>query len=168
MNYARSAWVIGMAMSFSVAAEEPRVSLPADYKETFVEYLSLDRVMNPDQFIRLFANPIALRGPNAQGELEDGSVLVAEVYSVEKDDTGQVKTTALNRRIAQDLVLIAVMEKQTEFAQTPASAINLGGWDMGAYTPAGHPAAKNLDACRACHAPLGERDFVFSLEHIRR
>lgn len=145
---------------------EPRVALPSDYRQTFFEYLSLDRVQNPDQFIRLFANEVAMQGRNAQGELPTGSILVAEVYSVKKHQDGSVITTGLGRRIQDRLLLLAVMEKRQGYASTSASSISTGDWDFGAYKPNGAIAQKDLDACRACHAPLTKTDFLFSIEHL--
>lgn len=148
------------------AVADERVALPQDYRETFTEYLALDRVQNPDQFIRLFADETAMRGVDASGNLPDRSVLVAEVYSVRKDSDGKVKTSALNRRIKDKLLLIAVMEKRAEFGASPASPIPTGDWDFAAYKPNGDVAPKNLDECRACHSPLTTTDFVFSIEHL--
>jgi hypothetical protein len=153
-------------MAFGTLAEENRVSLPKHYKKDFVAYLSLDRVQNHDQFIKLFANDIAMKGKDSNGKLADGAVLVAEVYSVKKNDDGSVKTTMLNRRVQDKLLLIAVMEKQERFGLKPGSVIDTGHWDFGAYKPNGEIAPKNLDACRGCHTPLKERDYIFSGEHL--
>lgn len=155
-----------LLVATTIARADERVALPEEYKETFTEYLELDRTQNPDQFIRLFANAVALQGPDLEGGLPDGSVLVGEVYSVKKDSKGSVRTTALNRRIADQLLLIAVMEKRAAFGESPASPIATGDWDFAAYTPSGEAAPKNLDECRACHAPLTAEDFVFSIEHL--
>lgn len=149
-----------------VYADEQRVSLPNDYRQNFIEYLSLDRIQNHDQFIRLFANDVAMQGKNAAGQLPNGSVLVAEVYSVLKNEDGSVKSTMLNRRVKDQLKLIAVMEKQDAFGKKPASAIDTGNWDFGAFTPNGGTAKKSLDACRACHTPLRHVDYIFSGEHL--
>lgn len=160
--------VLALALAASVGslADDVRVDLPKDYQQTFVEYLSLDRVQNPDQFIRLFANKTAMQGKNDQGDLPDGSVLVAEVYSVKKNADGSVQHTALNRRVKDKLLLLAVMEKQAGFGETSSSPIKTGDWDFAAYKPNGELAPKNLDECRACHAPLTDADFLFSIEHI--
>ncbi len=147
-------------------AEESRVLLPENYREEFVEYLSLDRTQNPDQFIRLLANDVAMRGKNQKGQFPNNSVLVAEVYSVKKNEDGTVKTTMLNRRIKDKLLLIAVMEKREAFGEKSISKINTGDWDFGAYKSNGKVAPKNLEECRACHAPLTGRDFLFSGEHL--
>ncbi|UTW45434.1 cytochrome P460 family protein [bacterium SCSIO 12696] len=149
-----------------LSVAENRVALPSDYRESFVEYLSLDRVQNLDQFMRLFANDIAMQGRDENGLLPDGAVIVAEVYSVQKNEDGTVKTSELGRRIKDQLISIAVMEKQAEFGQSPSSVIKTGNWDFGSYKPNGEAAAKNLNECRACHAPLKEKDFMFSIEHL--
>ena len=155
-----------LALVITAAHADDRVSLPENYRDSFVEYLSLDRVQNHDQFIRLFANKIALRGPDKNGELGSGAVLVGEVYSVRKDADGAVLTSRLNRRIKDKLLLIAVMEKQDQFGDKPRSEINVGDWDFAAYKPDGSSANKSLDDCRACHQPLSDSDFVFSLKHL--
>ena len=145
---------------------DDNVSLPKDHREKFVEYLSLDRVQNHDQFIRLFANEAAMQGKNEQGELKNGSVLVAEVYSVQKNKDGTVKNSMLGRRVKDRLLLLAVMEKKDGFGKRSSSPINTGDWNFAAYKPNGEVAPKNLDVCRACHSPLTGTDFVFSIEHL--
>lgn len=150
----------------SSAKANERVDLPKDYRETFVKYLSLDRIQNPDQFIRLFANNIAMQGKDKNGDLANGSVLVAEVYSVQKNQDGTVKTSQLGRRIKKELKLLAIMEKQEGFGKTSTSQIPVGNWDFAAYKPDGSVAPKNLDECRACHTPLTQSDFIFSMEHL--
>ena len=71
-------------------SEENKIAFPQDYKETFKNYVSNDRVMNPDQTIRIYANHIAVQGPGEDGKLPFGSVLVAEVYKAKKDENGNV------------------------------------------------------------------------------
>lgn len=155
-----------LLFSITAYAEKHRVLIPKDYKTNFVEYLSLDRVQNPNQFIRLYANDVAMKGKSSRGELENGSIIVAEVYSVIKNKDGTVKNSMINRRIKDKLILIAIMEKQEAFGENPASKITTGNWDFGAYKPNGTVAPKNLDTCRACHTPLTKTDFLFSSENF--
>lgn len=157
--------LLGIA-TLSLAAEDARVQFPAEYRESFVEYLSLDRTQNPDQVIRLFANTVAMQGADENGELAGGSVLVAEVYAARKDAEGNVVESDLGRRIAEELLLVAVMEKQDDWQASSASSISVGDWDFGAFRPSGEVAGSNLDSCRACHAPLRTTDFLFSLDHL--
>gem|GEM_PF-754496 len=158
-------------LSGSVVSAEERVPFPTGYHDSFVEYLSIDRIMNPDQIMRIYANEAAQQGRDQQGHLPNGSVLVGEVYSVRKDDTGEVIVSSLGlsslgRRIEDKLVLIAVMERREGFAESSTSSVATGDWDFGAYTPDGKVAAKELDECRICHAPLKDYEFMFSLDHL--
>ncbi|MGS2722231.1 cytochrome P460 family protein [Porticoccus sp. GXU_MW_L64] len=145
---------------------EGRVALPVDYQKNFTEYLSLDRVQNPDQVMRIYANDIAMQGTDENGLLANGSVVIGEVYSAKKNSDGTVKISSLGRRIEDQLLLVAVMEKQAEFGQKPGSVIKTGDWDFAAFTPDGDVAKKNLNECRACHAPLQSLDYLFSTEHL--
>ena len=149
-----------------LSAADDRVAFPKDYRDSFVEYLSLDRTQNHDQFIRLLANPAAMQGADESGEFSDGSILVGEVYSVAKDAEGNVVTSAVGRRIVDKMVLIAVMEKQSGWGKTSSSSVDVGDWDFGAYKTDGTAAGKDLDACRACHSPLKTSDYLFSIEHL--
>ena len=149
------------------AAAENRIAFPAGYTDDFSNYLSLDRTQNPDQVIRLFGNDKALEGAGADGALANGSVLVAEIYAARKDADGNVVTSDLGRRIKGPMAAIAVMEKQPGWGEGRPQGLRTGDWDFAVFSPAGERLVdKDLNACRACHAPLGDRDFVFSYEHL--
>ena len=46
-------------------AQGNAIAYPSDYKLQFTNYLSLDRTLNEEQIIRLYANDIALKGSGA-------------------------------------------------------------------------------------------------------
>ena len=148
-------------------ADDARIKYPAGYEQSFTNYLSLDRTQNPDQLIRLFANDVAMKGVAETGEFPDGSVLVAEIYKAKKDANGAVVTSRLGRRLRGNLALIAVMEKQPGWGDKFPAALKNGDWDFEAFKPDGTRAAKNLDSCRACHAPLHQERYVFSYDHLK-
>ena len=150
-----------------VLAEEQRIAFPANYQETFTNYLSLDRTQNPDQIIRLFANRTAVDGVKETGEFPDGSVLVAEIYKAKKDTTGNVMQSALGRRMKDKFALVAVMEKQKGWGDNFSKGFKNGDWDFAAFKPDGTVAKKDLNACRACHSPLTALRHVFSYEHFK-
>jgi len=151
----------------AVSAEEPRIKYPADYKQTFTNYLSLDRTQNPDQIIRLFANDIALKGVRETGEFPDGSILVGEIYKAKKDASDKVIGSKLNRRIRGKLALIAVMEKQKGWGAKFPDGLKNGDWDFAAFKPDGTDAKKDLNSCRQCHSPLTDSKHLFSYEHLK-
>ncbi len=150
----------------SVLAEGNKIAFPQGYKNTFKIYVSNDRVMNPDQTIRIYANDIAMQGPGEDGKLPYGAVLVAEVYKAKKDENNIVIVSSLNRRISGDLALIAVMQREKGFSDNLPEGLKNEDWDFAAFKPDGSVANKDLNECRACHAPLTETNHLFSYEHL--
>lgn len=154
-----------LATAHGGESEAASIAFPADYA-TYANYLSLDRTQNHDQIIRLFANDTAMAGPDAQGKLPYGSILVAEVYKAKKDADGNVMTSMLDRRIRGDLALIAVMQREQGWGQGYPEDLSNENWEFATFKPDGSVAPKDLDACRACHAPLEETNHLFSIEHF--
>lgn len=159
--------ILGLGVFMGVAgAEEPRISFPADYATKFQNYLSLDRVQNDDQIIRLFANDAALDAAREGRELPNGSVIVGEVYKAKKDKDGNVITSSLGRRIRDKLAAVAVMEKGEGWGKAFPDDLRNGDWDFAIFAPDGKRLDKDLNACRSCHAPLKDTQHVFSLDHL--
>ena len=121
----------------TVYGEGNDISLPENYKSSFTNYVSNDRIMNDDQTIRLFANDIAMQGPGEDGKLPYGSVIVAEVYKAMKDKNGNVISTNLNRRIRGDFALIAVMQREKGFGDNLPEGLKNEDWDFAAFKPDG-------------------------------
>ena len=157
----------GSILPFIAAADESRIQFPSNYKATFTNYLNLDRTQNPDQIIHLYANDIALEGVRANGEFPDGSILIGEVYKAKKDQDGNVIESRLGRRINGELALVAVMEKHKGWGDDFPQALKNGDWDFAAFKSDGTPAKTDLNACRACHAPLTDTRHTFSYEHLK-
>lgn len=149
------------------AIAESGIEYPVDYRSTFSNYLSLDRIQEPDQIIRLYANDAAMKGPNETGQLPFGSVLVGEVYKAQLDDSGNVKVSSVGRRLRGDLALIAVMERRQGFGEDLPDNLKNEHWDFAAFKPDGSVAEnKSLNSCRECHAPLKSTHHLFSYEHL--
>lgn len=155
-------------MAGAAYAEDERIPFPADYKTAFTNYLSLDRVQNDDQIIRLFANDAVMDAASAGKPLPNGSILVGEIYAARKDEHGNVMTSSLGRRIRDKLSAIAVMEKRDGWGAGFSDALRNGDWDFAIFSPEGERLDKDLNACRQCHAPLVDKQHVFSIEHLTR
>ena len=152
----------------AAVAGEDRIAYPANYASTFTNYLSLDRVQNGDQIIRLFANNIALESAKEGAALADGSVLVGEIYAAKRDSEGQVVVSDLGRRIRDKMLAVAVMEKRSGWGASFSDELRNGDWDFAIFSPKGDKLDKDLNTCRSCHAPLTETDHLFSIQHIAR
>ena len=53
-----------LLISSTVTGGKQKISFPENYRETYTNYLSLDRVQHPDQVIRLFANCLLYTSPS--------------------------------------------------------------------------------------------------------
>jgi hypothetical protein len=167
---AKAGWVlvVGLMVAAAAHADDARIAFPADYKSTFTNYLNLDRVQNHDQIIHLFANDVALDAVAAGKELPNGSILVGEIYAARKDKDGNVLTSALGLRIRDKLAAIAVMQKEDGWGAHFPDEMRNGDWDFAIFSPDGKRLDKDLNACRQCHAPLTDKQHVFSIEHLAR
>ena len=159
--------IAAVALNSAIAAE-PRIAFPADYRSEMVNYVSLDRTQNPDQTIRLFAPKAALDAARAGKELPYGTTLVAEIYKAKKDAEGKVITSSLGRRIRGDFAAVAVMHKGKGWGETLPVELRNDDWDFAIFSPKGERLVqKNLNECRACHAPLKDSQHLFSLQHMQ-
>lgn len=148
-------------------ADDQTIPFPADYKANMVNYLSLDRTQNDDQIIRLFAPKEALQAAKAGEPLPNGTVLVAEVYKAKKDADGDVIESALGRRVRDKFAAVAVMQKGEGWGAKFPEELRNGDWDFAIFSPKGDRLVKkDINECRACHAPLKETQHLFSLEHM--
>lgn len=165
--------LLGMAIAAIIAttaasADDQRITFPKDYASDFKNYLSLDRVQNPDQIIRLFANDQALSAAKKDEELPSGSILVGEIYAAKKDAQGNIITSSLGRRIKDKLLAVAVMEKRKGWGSAFPEELRNGDWDFAIFSPDGKRLNKDLNGCRGCHAPLKDTQHIFSLEHLTK
>ena len=151
----------------TVRAEEPRIAFPANYRTAMINYLSLDRVQNDDQVIRLFTSKAALDAGKAGKPIPYGTVIVAEIYKAKKNAKGEVIESSLGRRIRDKFAAVAVMQKEKGWGEKFSDEHKNGDWDFAIFSPKGERLVKkDLNACRACHAPLKETQHLFSLEHM--
>lgn len=160
--------ILSLCLVPIVHAKDDVIEFPVDYASTYSNYLSLDRTQNPDQIIRLFGNEIAMQGPGEDGKLPYGSVLVAEIYKAKKNEDGSVKTSALGRRIRGKFALVAVMQREEGWGADHPEGLKNGNWEFATFKPDGSVAEKDLNSCRACHAPLSATNHLFSIEHLKK
>ncbi|MGI9506839.1 MAG: cytochrome P460 family protein [Geminicoccaceae bacterium] len=146
--------------------EDRALDFPAEYRENFTEYFRGDRFMHDDQTIRLYANDIALEGAKKDGKLPNGSVLVADVFTARTDADGEVIESLIGRRLPGPMKVIAVMERRAGWDEQYPEDLKVGDWEFELFSTSGENLGKDMTSCRACHHPLTDSEFVFSLEHL--
>ena len=150
----------------SHAAEDRVLTLPSDYKQTFTHYYSGDRLFAEKQTIKLYANEVA-RAAAVKGErLPSGSVLVGELFGAKTDADGEIIESTLGRRIHGEQKAIVVMERRDGWDDQYPDELKVGDWEFEVFSAAGENLNKDTTACRECHHPLSDSDFLFSIEHM--
>lgn len=147
-------------------AEDIVLELPADYRQTFDNYLTSDRLGQDDQVMSMFANSIAREGARADGKLPDGSVLVGEIYTVKTDADGTAIESQLGRRIPETLKAIVMMERRAGWDDQYPDELKVGDWEFEVFSPTGENLGKDTTACRECHHPLVDTEFTWTYDHI--
>lgn len=164
---AATAVAAGGAVYAASHANDVALDFPADFKTEFTEYYSGDR-QNGKQFINLYANDVALNGAAADGKLPYGSVLVGEIIPVVMDGDEPAES-ALGRLIHTGQPgAIVVMQRIEGNDARYGDDLKVGDWEFEVFSPAGENLAKDTTACRECHHPLTDTEFMWSYEHLMR
>jgi len=138
----------------------------ADYKTSYTNYFSGDR-QNGKQVISLYANDIAVQGARADGKLPYGSILIGELTPAVTDADGEPVESSLGHLISSGEVAAVVMMQRIKGNDDRYDAdLKVGDWEFEVFSPAGENLAKDTTACRECHHPYEDTEFLFSIEHL--
>lgn len=148
-------------------AEGPSPALPADYRD-WTNYYNNDRWKVEGQHIRCYANDLAIAGAQAGGPLPEGAVVIGELWTVLKEGDS-VPLSLLDARIVDAHAATLVMERVDGADAAYGDGIESGDWAYSVYNADGTPRGDgDVTACRECHAPQGERQYLFTYEHLAK
>lgn len=135
---------------FGPAPKDGELAMPTGYKgwPTF-----LTGIEKPTGHIRDIY--ISKEGAEAKkGEVfPNGTKFVMEIYKGSKDSSGKL--------VRGDLEQVFVMYKGKGWGETAPEGMKTGDWVYNAFDPAGQPKKVEFGACRGCHLPLSDKDYVF-------
>jgi len=133
------------------------IALPGNYK-SWPKFLS--EVQRPDvkQVRELYVNPIGDRVVEGQ-PFPNRTIFVMELYRAKADGDNLMKGVD-GKLVKDDLTKVFVMEKGEGWGQDVPDNLKNGNWVFSAYGPDGKPLAEDFTKCRACHAPLMQKDFT--------
>lgn len=149
------------AAAASDAPTDGELPLPSDYKQWSV-FLDGIQKAETKQIRDIYINSAA-EAVTPGAELPAGSVLVMEIYGVEQDADGNAVTDADGNMKKASLSKVFVMGKNPGWGGNVAGPPN-GEWIYAAYEADGAAATADYNACRACHAPLVNADYVHRLD----
>jgi len=154
------------AAAFAAGHGDVALEWPADYKTSFTNYFAGDR-QNGKQFISLYANDIAVQGARTDGNLPYGSVLIGELTPALTDADGEPVESSLGHLVSSGKVAAVVMMQRIEGNDARYSDdLKVGDWEFEVFSPTGENLNKDTTACRECHHPFEDTEFLFSIEHL--
>ncbi len=143
--------------SMSPKPKDGELALPAGY-QGWSKFLS--EVQRPDakQVRELFVNSVGSKAAAGQN-FPNGTVMVMELYKAKM--AGEAPETGADGKLVKgDLAKVFVMGKGEGWGQDVPDNLKNGNWVFAAYGPDGKALAEDFAKCRACHAPLAQKDFV--------
>lgn len=139
-------------------AKDGDVQVPADYK-SWPKFLS--QVQRPDakQVREIYINPTGQRA-SAGKPFPNGTVFVMENYAVVALPDGALQKGSDGKLVKGQLVRVFVMEKGAGWGANAPAGLQNGDWVYSAFLADGKPSGDNMAACRSCHLPLADKDYV--------
>lgn len=143
-----------------------KVVFPEGYKETFTKYHTIN-FPAAKEVRYYYANPAAVAAAKAGKSLPDGSVLFVEVYSAKLDADNKPVTGADGFFVADKLVRYTAMEREAGWGDAIPDMLRNENWHYAVFTTAKQqPAGVNQAECLACHKPLSNVSYTFTLQPL--
>jgi cytochrome c553 len=142
-------------------------NFPADYKTRFTRYATVNYPERP-QVRHLYANDVALAAAKAGQPVPDGAFMVMEVYTPKLDDQKVPVKGADGNLVPDKLAFIATMARHAGWGKDIPEILRNGDWNYAALNPdLSVRGAANQAECFACHKPLSQDSYLFSLKQLR-
>jgi hypothetical protein len=114
-----------------------------------------------------YANKVALEAARGGRSLPDGSVLFAEVYVPKLGADGQPVKGADGHFVPEKLTGYTAMEREAGWGDAVPEMLRNENWNYAVFTPAKeHRAGVNQGLCFACHKPLSNASYTFTLKDL--
>ncbi len=134
------------------------MSLPANYRETFAHYLTVERIDGTTR--HLYINPHALQTMQTGQPLPEGTQLIIEAYDTTDTPTDDTL-----------FPFIHMSEKRDNWPREEiAASVTLNGWNFDTFeADTSQHSDENRSNCFTCHDTSAfDTDFVFSRPFIDR
>lgn len=150
----------GCAMygSSTPALKDGDIALPQNYTAWPVFLTGIDKAA-AKQIRDIYVNT---RGAAAQpGQpFPEGTEFAMEIHSVKLDAEGNPVKGADGKLVKDKLSKVFLMAKGAGWGASAPEGLKNGDWVYAAYDASGKNQGADMNACRACHLPLTDKDFV--------
>ena len=156
----------GAKSNFLPNVAKTQVTFPDDYKQTFAKYHTIN-FPETKQVRYYFANKTAVQAAREGKPLPDGSVLFAEVYAAKLDADQKPVTGADGFFVADKLVAYTAMAREAGWGKDIPEMLRNGDWNYAVFTTdRQHRPGVNQAECLACHKPLADVSYTFTLKQL--
>lgn len=143
-----------------------KVKLPADYRTKFTLYQTVNYPERP-QVRHLYANDVAVKAAKEGKPMPHGAVFALDAFVPKLDAANKPVTGADGNLVADKHSFTTVMEMQPGWGKDVPELLRNADWNYGIYNPDKTPRAGNQAECLACHKPLVQDEYLFSIKPLR-
>jgi hypothetical protein len=156
----------GTKSAFLPNVAKTHVTFPEGYQGTFTKYYTSN--FPATKLVRYYyANKVALAAAKAGKPLPDGSVLFAEVYAAKLDADGKPVMGSDGFYVADKLSFYSAMASGADWGKDIPEMLRNGNWNFAVFTTDKQPKpGVNQAECLACHKPLGDTSYTFTLKQL--
>jgi cytochrome c553 len=156
----------GAKSAFLPNVAKTSVTFPESYKNTFTKYHTINFPATK-QVRYYYANKAAVAAAKAGKPLPDGSVLFAEVYAAKLDADGKPVMGSDGFYVADKLLLYTSMASGAGWGKDIPEMLRNGDWNYAVFTTdKQHKPGVNQAECLACHKPLDNTSYTFTLKQL--
>jgi cytochrome P460 len=143
-----------------------RVTFPEDYKESFRKYHAINFPATK-QVRYYYANMVAVTAAKAGKPLPDGSVLFVEVYTAKLDADNRPMTGADGFYVPDKLLQYTAMASGEDWGKDIPEMLRNADWNYAIFSAnKQHQPGVNQAVCLACHKPLDNVSYTFTLKQL--
>ncbi len=145
---------------------QTRVRFPRDHQDTFTWYMTINF---PDrkQVRKYFANDVAMQAARTGEPMTHGTVFFVEAYAAKLDAGGEPVIGPDDYFVPEKLSFYTAMEMQAGWGDGIPDLYRNGDWNYAVFSTEGEvKQGINQAKCFACHKPLVEDSYVFTLEAL--
>jgi cytochrome c553 len=142
------------------------VTFPEGYKESYTKYHTISFPATR-QVRYYYANKTAVAAAKAGKPLPDGSVLFAEVYAAKLGADGKPAMGGDGHFVADKLVVYTAMAREAGWGKDIPEMLRNENWNYAIFTTdKKHRPGVNQAECLACHKPLDNVSYTFTLKQL--
>ncbi len=151
--------------SFLPNLAKTNVTFPDDYKQSFVRYHTINFPATR-QVRYYYANKAAIDAAKANKPLPAGSYLFAEVYAVKLDADKQPVMGKDGFFEPEKLLLFTAMQSGPGWGKDIPDMLRNADWNYAIFSTDKSHRPINQAECFACHKPLDNVSYVFTLKPL--